>query len=63
MSPKQRRKLSHNLQYGRGRGSFRSRPGFRPRVRAGMSRGGFRGRGAYGPFKGPWPKQINAEGE
>ena len=38
-------RMGHKLQYGPTRGSFRGRPGFRPRYRGGFHRGGFRGRG------------------
>ncbi|XP_060596689.1 uncharacterized protein LOC132750691 [Ruditapes philippinarum] len=41
-------RIGHRLQYGPSRGSYRGRPGFRPRIRGGFSRGGFRGRGSYG---------------
>ncbi|KAH3775923.1 hypothetical protein DPMN_177333 [Dreissena polymorpha] len=48
-------RIGYKLQYGRS--------GFRPRVRAGMSHGAFRGRGAYVPADGPWPTNSQRRGE
>ncbi|KAH3860277.1 hypothetical protein DPMN_023172 [Dreissena polymorpha] len=54
-------RIGYKLQYDTGRGSFRGRSGLRPRVRAGMSHGAFRGRGSYVPAMAK--KTRNAEGE
>ncbi|XP_060587407.1 uncharacterized protein LOC132742916 [Ruditapes philippinarum] len=40
-------RIGHKLQYGPVRGSFRGRPGFRPRLRGTFNRTAVRGRGGY----------------